>query len=81
MEIVKALSSFIDHRKWLSFRADKFYNGICNGGDLPLMFVPDMLAQIFRKKLEFGGIELESLDSLKNDISKLEPVIQLIFDF
>ncbi len=45
------------------------------------MFVPDMLAQIFRKKLEFGGIELESLDSLKNDISKLEPVIQLIFDF
>ena len=81
MEIVKELSSFIDHRKWLSFRADSFYNRICNGGDIHLMFVSNMLAQIFRKKLEIGCIELESLDSLHNDISKFDPAIQLISDF
>lgn len=76
------IGEFIRERKWLNYKADSHFNGLCGHTDLHVMYLPDSMPDKNKNNVAYIYVDVlpTSLDSLRNDLDELLPAMQIIHD-
>lgn len=93
------LASFVENRKFLNYKENSHFAGLCNGNDIHNYYIPDSVSDEDRKNIVGEADEnfiallqrynrpvplasgVLSLDSLREDLLVLHPVMRKLHDF
>ena len=67
-------------RDWLNYTDKSHFNGLCDGGDLHMFYLPDKTTPYLVKENVVDMNNVASLDNLRNDLSALEPIMWQIHE-
>ena len=80
IDVLLQLGEFVKSRDWLNYTDKSHYNGLCDGGDLLMFYLPDKTTPYLVKENVVEKDNVVSLDNLRNDLSALEPIMRQIHE-
>ena len=80
IDVLLQLGEFVKSRDWLNYTDKSHYNGLCDGGDLLMFYLPDKTTTYLVKENVVQKDNVVSLDNLRNDLSSLEPIMRQIHE-
>jgi len=80
IDVLLQLGEFVKSRDWLNYTDKSHFNGLCDGGDLHMFYLPDKTTPYLVKENVVDKNNVASLDNLRNDLSSLEPIMRQIHE-